>query len=469
MLLKDATFVNNIHPSELLSVMVKLNTYDNNVIDDMKEFLSANGMSSILKNGCYLHVRDTAAMLQHFFGVTLKYYTHAEYGLFRHHEKEAVFPGELGKYVSGIFGLSNQFRAKTHHRVANAAASFNGYYSSDIAKLYDFPAGDGSGQTIALIELGGGFDLPSLQTYAQQLGIAMPKITVVGVDGATNVPDQDPNGADGEVMLDIEVVMGVASKAHIVVYFGTNTDQGFLDAIATAVNDTVNRPSVISISWGGPENSWGASSLTAFNEEFANAASKGITVLAAAGDDGATDGSQDNSLQVDFPGSSPFVVSCGGTQIFINNGAITNEVVWNNLPDGGAGGGGVSTVFATPTYQTKDKINKTHRCVPDISANASPDSGYNIIIDGQQAIVAGTSAVSPLYAGLIARLNQKLGKNIGYANPILYALNDRSFYDIVSGNNSYWQAGNLYDLASGLGRLNGTNLLEDVEWAISNA
>lgn len=328
--------------------------------------------------------------------------------------------------------------------------------------MYNFPVADGTGQTVGIIELGGGYSSSDLNTYGNKLGLPPINITAVSVDGAVNNPS-DTSGANDEVMLDIEVIYTVVPKAHIRVYFAPNTDQGFIDAIKLAI---VDKCDVISISWGGSEKEWSLSTINSMNAIFQQAANAGISVLAAAGDSGADDDSGDSlkDIDVDFPGSSLLVTCCGGTQI-----TSKGEVVWNNLSKGdGATGGGMSSLFTRPAWQTRDHIDKVNRSVPDITGNASPLSGYSIIVDGQWEVIGGTSAVAPLYAGLVARLNQLLGKNIGYLNPILYTINQRSFFDVISGNNGYWTANSNYDLASGLGRLKGDNLTDDIKWAIKN-
>lgn len=335
------------------------------------------------------------------------------------------------------------------------------YYANEIGKLYNFPAGDGSGQTIGIIELGGGYELSDIHAYAQKLNLPPINITAVSVDGAVNVPGQDPQGADGEVALDIQVIYAIAPKAAIRVYFAPNTDQGFLNAISKAIADKVN---VISISWGGAEDMWNSNSITAFEAVFEQAAKAGITVLAAAGDNGYEDDPNVTTPTVDYPASSPYVTACGGTQH-----TATAETVWDNLSQGeGAGGGGMSKLFARPAWQTADHINKVNRCVPDISGNASPVTGYNVIVDGQWTIIGGTSAVAPLYAALVALINQKIGKNVGYLNPAIYKINSRSLVDILSGGNGWFVANVGYDLVSGLGRIDGANIISDIEWALNH-
>jgi kumamolisin len=338
-----------------------------------------------------------------------------------------------------------------------------------VAELYSFPSNfNGTGECIGIIELGGGYKTADLQTYFSQLGLTAPSVTSVSVDGGSNSPTGSADGPDGEVMLDIEVSGSIAPKAKIVVYFTSNTDQGFLDAITMAVHDTTNKPSVLSISWGGPESSWTSQALQQFDQAFQDAATVGISVCIAAGDNGSSDGVTDGEAHVDFPASSPNALACGGTTLNASGSTIVSEVVWND-PDDGATGGGISDVFPLPSYQDKSGVppsvnpgNKTGRGVPDVAANADPDTGYSVRIDGENTVVGGTSAVAPLWAGLIACLNQALGKPVGFLNPTLYGFSASSgvFRDITSGNNGAYSAGPGWDACSGLGVAVGTKLLQ---------
>jgi kumamolisin len=340
----------------------------------------------------------------------------------------------------------------------------------EVASLYQFPTNaTGAGQTIAIIELGGGYSTNDLQTYFTGLGISPPSVTAVSVDGGKNSPGSE---ADGEVMLDIEVAGSIAPGAKLAVYFAPNTDQGFIDAITDAVHDTTRKPSVISISWGGPEDSWTAQSQTAMNAALQDAASLGVTVTVACGDNGSTDGAGDGKLHVDFPASSPYALACGGTTLQGSGNKISSEVVWNEISNQeGATGGGVSTVFPLPSYQSsagvpaQPQTNFAGRGVPDVSGDADPSTGYQVIVDGQQTVIGGTSAVAPLWAALVALLNQQLGTSLGFLNPKLYPLGgSAAFNDITSGNNDdsglgYYKAKAGWDACTGLGSPNGTALL----------
>jgi kumamolisin len=349
---------------------------------------------------------------------------------------------------------------------AGAAQPAGSLSPVQVGKLYHFPTNvTGAGQTIAIIELGGGYRTTDLKTYFKGEGVKQPVVKSVSVDGGVNNPGADQN-ADGEVMLDIEVAGSVAPGANIVVYFAPNTDQGFVDAITTAAHDTVNKPSVISISWGGPEDSWTQQAADAMLQGVTDAAAMGVTVTAAAGDNGSDDGVGDGKLHVDLPAVLPPVLGCGGTRLNTSRGAITSEVVWNEQANNeGATGGGVSTIFPIPSYQASAKVPKqpetqfAGRGVPDVSGNADPVTGYQVRVDGKNLVIGGTSAVAPLWAGLIALCNQARGRPLGFVQPTLYQIGSSAFRDITSGNNGYYSASTGWDACTGLGSPNGTALV----------
>jgi kumamolisin len=311
--------------------------------------------------------------------------------------------------------------------------------------------------------MGGGFSTTDLATYFKSLGLSNPQVTAVSVDGGANSPGQDQD-SDGEVMLDIEVVGAVANDAEIAVYFAPNTDQGFIDALSTAVHDTTNKPSVISISWGQSEDAWSAQARNQMEQIFTEAAGLGVTVTVAAGDNGSTDNVTDGQQHVDFPASAPHALACGGTSLQAANGTISSESVWND-PGDGATGGGVSRQFPLPSYQANANVPNNvdsgtpGRGVPDVSGDADPGTGYRILVDGADQTIGGTSAVAPLWAGLIARLNQELGAPVGFVQPRLYTLlGTPAFQDIITGNNGSYSAGPGWDACTGLGSPNGTEL-----------
>lgn len=192
------------------------------------------------------------------------------------------------------------------------------------------------------------------------------------------------------------------------------------------------------------------------NQVFQTAASLGITICAASGDSGATDGDAQGMLTVDFPSSSPFVLGCGGTKLPRQG----SETAWNDGAQGGATGGGYSTHFTRPDWQTGN--TRTGRGVPDVAGDADPATGYNVTVDGQDTVVGGTSAVAPLWAGLIALVNQSVGRNAGFVNPILYA-NPGALTDIVTGNNNGYQCGPGWDPVTGLGTPKGSAVLAAIK------
>jgi kumamolisin len=408
------------------------------------------------------------------FGVTLERYEHAG-GQYRGRTGPVHVPRELSSVVVAVLGLDDRPAASPRLRVgvapgdraADPRAAAASFTPPELARLYEFPAtADGSGQCIAIIELGGGYRRADLKRYFQGLGVPMPHVSAVSVDGAHNTPAGDPGSADGEVALDIEVAGAIAAGARIAVYFAPNTDRGFLDAITKALHDTHRKPSVISISWGAAESAWTPQSLQAFDEAFATAAALGVTVFAAAGDDGSNDRVGDNKAHADFPASSPHVSGCGGTRLDAANGAIVDEVVWHE-PSGGATGGGVSDVFALPSWQAGAGVppsanpgGHVGRGVPDVAADADPATGYQVLVDGKQGVFGGTSAVAPLMAALVALLNERGGTRVGFLNPLLYGGVGAggAFRDITSGDNGAYQARTGWDACTGFGSPIGTAL-----------
>ncbi|MDE3181613.1 MAG: S8/S53 family peptidase [Acidobacteriota bacterium] len=430
-----------------------------------------------------VQLSGTVAQLSEAFGSKLTNYSH-EGHVFRGRTGEITIPRELSGVIHGVFGLDNRIQARprirrrcAERRAIRATASVS-YTPPQVASLYNFPAGtNGAGQCIGIIEFGGGYQQSDLGTYFSQLGIPEPSITAVSVDGVPNQPSPGSNSPDGEVDLDIELAGAMAPGASIVVYFGEFTEQGWVDVIGTAVHDSVHKPSVISISWGYPEgqSTWTSQAMQAVNEAFQAAAAMGVTICVASGDDGSRDEVDDSEAHVDFPASSPYVLACGGTTLHSSSGAISSEVVWNDGSNGGASGGGVSAVFPVPSWQSKAgvpvSVNPGHnpgRGVPDVAADADPDTGFAVLSDGQHEVVGGTSASAPLWAALVARFNQKLGKPLGYLNPLIYPASVSSngaFHDVTSGNNDVnqlgaYSAGPGWDACTGWGSPNGAILLK---------
>jgi kumamolisin len=447
---------------------------DQNDIDAVKAFAKEHDLSVVQAHDArrVVMLSGTVAQFNAAFGVDLEEFEHPGC-TYRGRVGPIHLPDELNGIVDAVLGLDNRPQARPNFRVrpqhgnvrwmaSPAAKSLASFTPVQLASLYDFPQGDGKGQCIGIIELGGGYRPTDLKTYFSSVGVSMPKVSAVSVDHAKNHPTGDPNGPDGEVMLDIEVAGAIAPAANIVVYFAPNTDAGFLDAISTAIHDTTNKPSVISISWGASESAWTQQAMTAFDQAFQSAAALGITVCIASGDSGSSDGVDDGADHVNFPASSPYALACGGTTLAASATAISKETVWNDGANGGSSGGGVSTFFALPSWQEGlsaaraggAKSPLKMRGVPDVAGDASPTTGYDVRVDGQNTVIGGTSAVAPLWAGLIARINAIKGANAGYMNPALYK-NPSALADITQGNNGDFQAASGWDACTGLGRPDG--------------
>ncbi len=439
-------------------------------LDAVREFAGRKGLSVRESHGPRRTVRlaGTLGDLGDAFGVKLYRYVGPS-GSYRGREGPVRVPATLGERVVGVFGLDNRPIGRSHVRQGSSRAT--AYTALQVGAAYLFPAGaTGAGECIGLLELGGGFHSADLERYFHGLSMAPPAPVVVGVDGATNSPTGNPNGADAEVELDIELSGALAPGARIAVYFAPNTEQGFVDAMTTAMHDTTNRPTAVSVSWGSPEESWTAQARSALESAAQDGAALGVTLLAAAGDQGAADGEPAGTRTVDFPAASPYVVGCGGTRLTLSGTRLVSEVVWNDLAQGeGATGGGVSELFARPAYQSSSDVPPAPngfagRGVPDVAADADPETGYSVVVDASSLVLGGTSAAAPLWAALVARLAQALGKPLGYAQPLLYSPAEaQTFRDIVSGGNGGYSAGPGWDACTGLGTPRGTPLLAALE------
>ncbi|MBB5413455.1 kumamolisin [Paraburkholderia sp. HC6.4b] len=436
-------------------------------IAKVRAFAAAHGLTVAREDPAARSVllSGTIAQFQSAFEVKLELYRHHAAGQFRGRTGTISVPDDLHGVVEAVLGLDNRPQARPHFRIrppfVPARAGQTSYSPPQLASLYQFPQGDGGGQCVGIIELGGGYNTSDLKTYFSSLGVSEPTVTPVGVDQAGNEPSGDPNGPDGEVTLDIEIVGAIVPGAAIAVYFTQNSDAGFIDAVSRAVHDTTNKPSVISISWGAPESVWTSQSMQALNSVLQSAAALGVTICAASGDSGSSDGSGGGDA-VDFPASSPYVLACGGTHLSSSGSAIAREVVWNDGEQGGASGGGVSSAFPVPAWQQGLSATATGggsqplggRGVPDVAGDASPLTGYDVLVDGMQTVVGGTSAVAPLWAALIARINAAKGQPAGFVNAKLYKA-PGVCNDITQGNNGSFAASKGWDACTGLGSPNG--------------
>ncbi len=460
-------------------------------VDVVRGVLGAAGltMTSVDAPSRRMQFSGSAAAVAAVFGTTLTRTTSpdpvtgAAVG-HRQRSGELTIPAVLDGIVVAVLGIDDRPQARVQFRIATppqeaappgaaalgAAALGAGYTPPQLGQAYAFPAGtDGTGQSVALVELGGGYAQSDLDAYFTGLGLATPAVSAVGVDGGVNGAGTDPHGADGEVLLDIEVAGALAPKATLVVYFAPNTDRGFLDAVATAVHATPT-PTAVSISWGQSEDAWTAQARTALDQAFIDAAALGVSVCVASGDNGSSDGATDGAVHVDFPASSPHALACGGTTVQLDAANTpVRETVWNDGAGRGATGGGVSDTFPLPSWQGSVGVPNragggTGRGVPDVAGDADPATGYQVLVDGRRLVIGGTSAVAPLWAALVCRLSQGMGRRLGLLQPALYAhagvsVTPAGFRDVTTGSNGAYTAGPGWDPCTGLGAPDGQALL----------
>jgi kumamolisin len=470
-------------------------------LSELSKFAESNGLQVTepdLAAGRVM-LKGTAQQFMDAFKVKLTDYQDAESGQITHAYNGALsVPAELSPHLEGILGLDEAPKAKAlvvqpvppdhgpiHYRLAN-------YMPNEVADAYDFPKGlTGKGQNVAIIELGGGLDPADNAVYYSKNNLPQPKIDLITVDGAKSTvseywaklgenawDSEDPKVlnelmSDTEVAMDSQIVGAVAPDASQKIIFAPNSDQGFVDSIlrATFPKEGEAPSSAISISWGDSESNWSQQGIRNMDLSFKKAAIKGISTFAATGDNGALDQSVDGSLQADFPASDPYVTGTGGTRLQVRYDGKITEQPWNDGKELGSTGGGISQKFPVPDYQ-KDlnmpanaNTEESGRGVPDVVGNGDPVTGYKIRVGGIDDSNAGTSAVAPLFAGLAARINEGLGRRVGFLNPHLYAHASELFNDLELGNNNGYYASKGWDPVAGLGSIKGQALLD----SLSNA
>jgi len=405
-----------------------------------------------------------------------------------------LLPAAIADLVAGIHGLNNRpFDCESEPQPPNltsdvgvaptptvSAAPIAGaqerqkdpqppFFPPEVASFYDFPEHGGADQRVSVLEFGGGFDPNILKQYFRRvLGTDGPSFNTVSVLGAKN---NTTSGASVEVMLDLEILGSLIPEAEITVYFAPNNGSGWAEALRQAIFAT-RTPDVISVSWGAVEEFWSNTEIATIEKHLKAAVHLGITVCFSTGDKGVEPRGLSNVQRVNYPASSSFALACGGTTLSVLNGQIASEVVWRGYAQ--ATGGGISTIFDNvPEWQIAAKpcrnlsTGKAGRGIPDVSGVASPQTGYNVLLnDGTWSSQGGTSAVAPLWAALVARMNGLLDCRLGFLNTRLYKLSE-GFRDIVSGNNSMnsargYSAGPGWDACTGLGSPNGKALLKAI-------
>ncbi|MEV7120229.1 protease pro-enzyme activation domain-containing protein [Kitasatospora griseola] len=435
-------------------------------VDQVRAFLTAQGLKvdSVSANRQVVNATGSTSAVAAAFGTHESTYSDPQQGdrSFFANDAAASVPAALAGVVEGVSGLNDHTVrttriAKPEASTPHATPSGIGPAGYDGAYRLNQLGADGTGSTVALWEFDG-YKSTNLTTYDSQFGLSGPAVSTVSVDGANY--DAKPGDGQGEVELDSEIVRGVAPKATQLVYEAPNTDQGEIDMAAKIVAD--NRVSVISISWGSCEPDTTAASMTAVNNSFKQAAAQGISIFSASGDDGSRDCTRSTSgstvKAVDFPASSPYNTGVGGTNLKVSGTTYSSESAWSTA------GGGVSTQFAKPTWQTGTNVTGTMRTVPDISSNADPASGFAIYTQGSTAagwqVYGGTSAAAPLWSGFAALYNQKAKAAskpvLGEVNPKLYTVANSSSYatslhDVTSGSNQDFAARTGYDQVTGWG------------------
>ncbi|WP_395295121.1 protease pro-enzyme activation domain-containing protein [Kitasatospora hibisci] len=434
-------------------------------VDQVKAYLAAQGLtvSGVSDNRQVVDARGTAEQIAGAFGThESAYLDPQQQRTFFANDAAASVPADLAAVVQGISGLNNHTVRTTRNVKPSAPAAPNASASApsgfgptqyDGAYNLNKNGADGTGVTVALWEFDG-YSANNLKTYDSQYGLTGPAVTTVSVDGANY--DSAPGEGQGEVELDSEIVRGVAPKATQLVYEAPNSDQGEIDMAAKIVAD--NRASVISISWGSCEPDTTASSMTAVDNSFKQAAAQGISIFSASGDDGSRDCTRSTSgstvKAVDFPASSPHQTGVGGTNLKVSGTAYSSESAWSTA------GGGVSTVFGKPSWQTGTGVSGTMRTVPDVSSNADPASGFAIYTVGGWQVYGGTSAAAPLWSGYAAQFNQKAKAAskpvLGEASPKLYAVANSAaygsaFHDVTTGKNQDFTTKAGYDQVTGWG------------------
>lgn len=472
-------------------------------LDAVERFGQANGLRVVEKSQAKRSVRleGTLEQLSKAFDVELRRFHH-ETGAYRARVSPVNIPAELNGVITAVLGFDNRrigrsYRRTLAHTAIAHAGTTRGILPTQLAKLYNYPeTSDGSGQAIGIFAFNGaiadtgqtapgGYTAEGLHKYFTQVThTASPAMENVVVHGPGNDPGDGSNGEDttGEILLDIETVGSIAPGAKIVVYFTEFTEQGWVDALHAAVHDPTNAPSVISISYGNAETSsdstninqrgslWTHMAIEQANLAFQDAAMKNITVLCASGDNGSSDGvGSGQTAHVDFPASSPYVTACGGTRLKISNGKLSGETVWNENPTQSATGGGVSALFALPSWQESanvpTSVNPPHhigRGVPDVASDGDPATGLRVSdVNGENVQpVGGTSAAAPAWAALVARMNQRMGARAGFLNPLLYTPGvSAALRDVTVGDNGRYHARSGWDACTGLGTPDGAKLL----------
>lgn len=424
-------------------------------------YLAAQGLQvgQVSANRLTIQASGTAAQVQKAFGTSLANYRDSQDGRSYYANATApVLPKEIASLVTDVAGLNTYAKYTSHATPAAKSKAPAGISPTTARAAYNLTstisAGyTGAGSTVGVLEFSG-FQQSNINAYDKNFSLKPSTPVVVPVSGGTT----DLSGQD-EVELDIEVVQALAPGSAIKVYEAPNSDAGEVAVYAQLVSDNVP---VISISWGTDEADETASNRVAVDADLKEAAAQGQSVFAASGDSGSDDAGN-GGTSVDFPAADPYTTGVGGTTLTTGSGgAWSKETAWSGS------GGGVSSYFATPSYQTKVNTG-ANRSVPDVAADADPSSGWAIYTQGSWQEFGGTSAAAPNWAAFVAVYNSEAkakGKPaFGYANNTIYNLASSSsyssaFHDVKTGSNGAYKAGTGYDKVTGWGSYNGANFLK---------
>jgi kumamolisin len=466
-------------------------------LDKVSKFVRLQGMEvlEISAPRRSIRVSATAAQIKRIFAVDLGIYESPKQK-YRGREGYVYLPNKVADVVTGVFGLDK--RKVFRHNMGSGPPGSAPLTPAEVAGLYNFPPlfpSVAAGRSIAILEIGdGGFSQTDLNQFCVNQKIPAPTPILVGVNGQSTSQNGDassPSDGDGEVALDTQVVAAIAQGADIVVFFASDGDN--VDLLTNAAFFDYPSPlSAISISWGAPEDNLDIDSTERLEMDaaFGDISVLGVPILSSSGDAGSSGYDDDNNAHVQYPASNPWVTSCGGTIITNVTKSTFKEDVWND--SSGATGGGISALYPVPGWQLGLEFTQfnppsgpsplTGRGLPDIAGNASPFSGYPLVLYGTLSNEnGGTSAVSPLYAGLMTIFAAKVGWSMGLLSPLLYAIANftpDAFVDIADNLTNELTSASIYgstptpcpaffctkgwDACTGLGRINGVALLDAI-------
>ncbi|MBM7651265.1 S53 family peptidase [Neobacillus cucumis] len=458
-------------------------------VANVKSYLTSQGfkVDIVSSNNAFITVSGTIGQMEDTFGVTINNYKNSKGEIYYANDKAPTIPAEFSGVITDVEGLNNEPHY-THPKISSLSTQVSqktaavtpkvgsgpagGYTPSELKGAYDVnplaSAGyTGSGQTVAVMELDG-YKATNISSYNSYYGLGSPSPTNVYIDGYSGAAGQ----GEIEVELDIEVINAIAPKAQVIVYEGPNSAQGLIDTYQKIASE--NRAKSISVSWGIGEQHEASATMNSLHTIFQQYAAQGQSIFAASGDNGAYD-SGGRTLEVDSPANDPYVTGVGGTHLNLSGTSYSSESVWSNKINKSGDGGGLSKVYAMPSYQSGPGVQNSYsngkREVPDVSADADPNTGYSIYTGGAWKVVGGTSAAAPLWAGIATLNNQFAAANgksyLGQANPTLYKVfnttqNYSAYHDITSGTNLYYPATAGYDMASGIGTPDAYNLIRDI-------